>query len=252
MKPFIIAITLAAILAGLFAGCSAGPRAASEPDSSQEPSEQPQESQAQAPEIDPLAEVSLIQFSELSADEPVAVLETTHGVIKIRFFPDQAPKAVENFKGLIEQNYYNGKTFHKTVNEYMIQGGSLDGRGGGGASIFDGLPFELEWSPDLWHFRGAVSMVNTGEPESTLSQFIIIQNSEISEQTVADMQAAQFPSGVVDKYLEAGGSPHLDTKYTVFGQVIEGMETVDAIAALQASGAETPSEAVVILTATIE
>lgn len=108
------------------------------------------------------------------ADLPVAVLETSEGTIKIRLFPEQAPKAVENFIGLAKKGYYDGLNFHRVINDFMIQGGDPKGDGTGGESIWN-KPFEDEFSDLLHNFRGALSMANSGA-DTNGSQFFIVQN----------------------------------------------------------------------------
>lgn len=108
------------------------------------------------------------------ADLPVAALETSEGTIKIRLFPEQAPKAVENFIGLAKQGYYDGLTFHRVMNDFMIQGGDPKGDGTGGESMWN-KPFEDEFSDLLHNFRGSLSMANSGS-NTNGSQFFIVQN----------------------------------------------------------------------------
>lgn len=108
------------------------------------------------------------------ADLPVAVLETSEGTIKIRLFPEQAPKAVENFMELAKKGYYDGLTFHRVISDFMIQGGDPNGDGTGGESVWN-KPFEDEFSDLLHNFRGALSMANAGA-DTNGSQFFIVQN----------------------------------------------------------------------------
>lgn len=108
------------------------------------------------------------------ADLPVAVLETSEGTIKIRLFPEQAPKAVENFMELAKKGYYDGLTFHRVISDFMIQGGDPKGDGTGGESVWN-KPFEDEFSDLLHNFRGALSMANAGA-DTNGSQFFIVQN----------------------------------------------------------------------------
>jgi len=133
-----------------------------------------------------------------------AVLETKFGRIVISFFPDSAPNHVENFKRLARQGFYNGTTFHRVIPGFIIQGGdpntkdddrSNDGYGGPGYSI----PAEFN---ERSHRRGIVSMARGSDPNSAGSQFFIV---------VKD-------------------STFLDGQYTIFGQVVEGMNVVDMIA----------------------
>jgi len=171
---------------------------------------------------------SLPQFSPAGENDPVVTMQTTMGDIVIRLFPEQAPKAVENFITHSKDGYYDGLTFHRVISDFMIQGGDPNGNGSGGESIWGG-PFEDEFSPELANFRGALSMANSG-PDTNGSQFFIVQAKTVDEELIDQMNQAGFPEIIINKYKEVGGTPWLDNKHTVFGQVIEGMDVVDKIA----------------------
>jgi peptidyl-prolyl cis-trans isomerase B (cyclophilin B) len=185
----------------------------------------------------PASEIDLIQFEAPKAGDKIAVMTTSMGVMKIRLFPEDAPKTVENFIGLSEKGYYNGIAFHRVVEDFMIQGGDPTGTGMGGESIYStregdkGL-FEDEFSMKLWNFRGALSMANSG-PNTNSSQFFIVQRSEVTDGEISDMRGIQYPEEVVDQYAAIGGTPSLDWKHTVFGMVIEGLDVLDEIAAVE-------------------
>ncbi|WP_458412048.1 peptidylprolyl isomerase [Schinkia sp. CFF1] len=188
---------------------------------------------------------SLPQFEDVKAGNPVVTMKTTMGDIVIRLFPDQAPKAVENFITHSKDGYYNGLTFHRIINDFMIQGGDPNGNGSGGESIWGG-PFEDEFSPQLRNFRGALSMANSG-PNTNGSQFFIVQAKTVDEELIGQMKQAGFPDIVIDKYKEVGGAPWLDGKHTVFGQVIKGMDVVDKIASVKVnSTSSAPLQPVII------
>lgn len=178
---------------------------------------------------------TLPQFEkELVEGEKIAVVTVRdYGQFKIRFFPEQAPKAVENFIGLAEKGFYDELNFHRVVEDFMIQGGDPKGDGSGKESFW-GDPFEDEFSPELRNFYGAVSMANSGE-DSNGSQFFIVQNSDhyTDEQldSVEESNSKKMAEKVREKYKEVGGAPWLDDAHTVFGQVFEGMDVVDKIAA---------------------
>ncbi len=135
-----------------------------------------------------------------------ATLETSKGNIVIELYPDDAPKAVQNFVGLAEQGYYNGIIFHRISKGFVIQTGDSTGTGSGGRSIY-GKEFEDELNPDAPSFqegykRGTVAMANRG-PNTNTSQFFIMLND----------------------------APMMPKLYTIFGRVIQGMDVVDSIAA---------------------
>jgi len=177
--------------------------------------------------------------TEIAENEREVEMQTSLGNIKIKLFPDQAPKAVENFITHSENGYYDGLTFHRVMKEFMIQGGDPEGTGRGGKSIYD-EPFEDEFSNSLFHLRGALSMANSG-PNTNGSQFFIVQNSVFQ-----GGYEKEYPEQIVDAYEQNGGTPWLDFKHTVFGQVIEGMDIVDKIAAVETGEGDKPVEDVVI------
>jgi peptidyl-prolyl cis-trans isomerase B (cyclophilin B) len=153
------------------------------------------------------------------------------GDIKIRLFPSLAPKTVENFITHSKNRYYDGLIFHRVINGFMIQGGDPLGNGTGGESIW-GHPFEDEFTPVLHNLRGALSMANAG-PNTNGSQFFIVQADKVSDDLMEQMEMASekmFPTEILNAYREVGGTPWLDFRHTVFGQVYEGMDVVDEIA----------------------
>ena len=189
----------------------------------------------------------MLQFSQLKENETIATIKTTMGDIKIRFFPEKAPKAVENFIGLAKKGYYDNVTFHRVIKDFMIQTGDPTGTGYGGDSIW-GEPFKNEVNLELFHFYGAVSMANTGDTCSNTSQFFIVQNSSVEADILKQMESAGWPKAAVEQYKAVGGTYWLDTKHTVFGQVIEGMDVVEAIANVDVNANSKPRVDVLILT----
>lgn len=136
----------------------------------------------------------------------VAVIKTNMGTIELELLPKDAPKAVENFTKLANKGYYDGVTFHRVIDNFMIQGGDPTGTGRGGESIW-GKPFKDEISPDLkFDKAGILAMANAG-PNTNGSQFFI---------TLAS-------------------TPWLDGHYTIFGKVIKGMDVVQAIGKVKTS-----------------
>ena len=110
--------------------------------------------------------------------EEIVVFDTSMGEIKIRLFPDYTPKTVENFKGLVKKGYYDGITFHRVINDFMIQGGDPTATGTGGESLW-GEDFEDEFCDKLNNIRGSLAMANAG-PGTNASQFFINQKSNNS------------------------------------------------------------------------
>jgi peptidyl-prolyl cis-trans isomerase B (cyclophilin B) len=158
-----------------------------------------------------------LQAQTASGKEPRAVIETKLGSMEIRFFPDKAPKHVENFIKLAKAGFYDKTIFHRVIPGFMIQGGDPNtkdekdkakyGTGGPGYNV------KAEFN-DRPHVRGAVSMARSQDPDSAGSQFFIV---------VKD-------------------TPHLNGKYTVFGEVVKGMEVADKIVSQQRDSRDNPLE----------
>lgn len=173
---------------------------------------------------------------EVADNEDLIEMVTTEGSIKIKLFPEEAPKTVENFMTHAKDGYYDGLIFHRVIDNFMIQGGDPDGMGTGGESIW-GESFEDEFSNKLYNLRGALSMANSG-PNTNGSQFFIVQNSN----DMADgLLTEDYPEKIIDAYKD-GGTPHLDGMHTVFGQVIEGMDVVDNIAGAKTAEGDKPAK----------
>lgn len=174
---------------------------------------------------------------------PTAVLKTNQGEIKIQLFPEQAPMTVENFIRLAQKGYYDGTIFHRVISDFMIQGGDPEGNGTGGESIW-GHPFEDELSRELFNIRGALSMASSG-PNTNGSQFFIVQNKNMPKRYIKQMEPAGYPKEIIHAYKQ-GGTPWLDGRHTVFGQVITGMDVVDKIAKSKKDKMDKPLEDITI------
>ena len=159
---------------------------------------------------------------QLTADDMskmVAVIETTQGVIKFKFFPKEAPNHCRNFIKLARSGFYNNLIFHRVIKGFMIQGGDPTGNGTGGP----GWRVNAEFS-NLPHLKGTVSMARSNDPNSAGSQFFIC----------LDRQS------------------FLDGQYTAFGQVTEGQSVVDAIGALPTNPGDRPVQDAVMKKVYIE
>jgi cyclophilin family peptidyl-prolyl cis-trans isomerase len=142
-----------------------------------------------------------------------ATLNTSKGPIAVELFDDDAPKTVDNFKTLAGKGFYEGVIFHRVIPDFMIQGGDPTGTGSGGP----GYTFEDEFN-DRKVVRGALAMANAG-PNTNGSQFFIVT---------------------------ADACPWLDGKHTVFGQVSDGMNVVDAISGVETDASDRPRDDVKI------
>ncbi|MDD1388410.1 peptidylprolyl isomerase [Pediococcus pentosaceus] len=170
-------------------------------------------------------------------------IKTNQGDIKIQLFDELVPKTVKNFIELAEKGYYNGVIFHRVIPDFMIQGGDPTGTGMGGESIY-GRTFEDEFSNKLYNLNGALSMANAG-PNTNGSQFFIVTNSNVPKGMIKQLKAAEFPEEIVEAYRQ-GGTPWLDGRHTVFGQVFEGMDVVKAISKVKRNGEDRPNVDVVM------
>lgn len=189
-------------------------------------------------------ESDLAQFRLPQIGDTVVTLTTNYGDISVLMFPEAAPKTVENFVTHADNDYYDGIIFHRVMNDFMIQGGDPTGTGRGGESIWGGK-FEDEFNDHYFPFRGALAMANSGAATNG-SQFFIVQASTYSDQWDTVMAEYGFEDAMIEAHKALGGTPHLFNKHTVFGQVVKGMEFVDAIAAVKVGTADKPTEDVVI------
>ena len=176
---------------------------------------------------------------------PKAVIKTNRGEITVQLFPELAPKTVKNFIELAKKGYYDGVIFHRVIPDFMIQGGDPTGTGMGGESIY-GESFEDEFSRELFNLRGALSMANSG-PNTNGSQFFIVNNENVPANMLGQLEGAGFPAEIIEAY-KKGGTPWLDFRHTVFGHVVDGMNTVDEIANAQRGPQDRPVHYFVIET----
>jgi peptidyl-prolyl cis-trans isomerase B (cyclophilin B) len=167
------------------------------------------------------------------------VIHTDYGDIKVRLY-DETPKHKENFMKLAKEGYYDGLLFHRCIQAFMIQGGDPDSKnaqpgqmlGNGGP----GYTIPAEFVSTLFHKKGALSAARMGDnvnpnKESSGSQFYIVQGKTYTDAQL-DGMGKTFTEEQRKAYTTVGGTPHLDNGYTVFGEVVEGFEVIDKIAAL--------------------
>ncbi len=191
---------------------------------------------------------AFLNFEPVKSGDTIVTIRTNRGDIKVKMLPEAAPKAVENFVTHAKNGYYDGIIFHRVIRDFMIQGGDPTGTGMGGESIW-GKEFADEFSDKARNFRGALSMANAG-PGTNGSQFFIVQaGPETMDERMFPMlkrQGKSFSEDAVSAYMEKGGTPWLDGAHTVFGQVIEGMDIVDKIAAVKVDRNSKPYDEVSI------
>jgi cyclophilin family peptidyl-prolyl cis-trans isomerase len=183
--------------------------------------------QAPAAPPEPKKEASMPTGEKAGAKKEVAVIKTTMGTVVFEFLPDVAPKMVENFKDLAKSGFYNGTTFHRVINGFMIQGGdplskdddpNNDGTGSGPRKM------PAEFTTKYSHTRGMVSTARSNDPNSGSCQFFIVQKD----------------------------SKFLDNKYTIFGRVLEGLDVVDKISLVPKGQNDRPVKNVVMESVTVE
>lgn len=158
---------------------------------------------------------------------PRVTLDTSKGKIVIELYPDKSPKTVDNFVKYVKEGHYDGTVFHRVIAGFMVQGGGYDPSG---AERQTRPPIENESNNGLQNARGTIAMARTGDPHSATAQFYI---------NVVDNSSLNYVSAS-----QRWG-------YTVFGKVVEGMEAVDAIAAVKTGAGDRPVEPVVIKKATV-
>lgn len=193
------------------------------------------------------------QFKEPEKGETVAEIKIRdYGSIYVKFFKEEAPKAVENFTTHAREGYYDGLTFHRIIEDFMIQGGDPNGNGTGGESIW-GEDFEDEFSKDLHPYRGALCMANSG-PDTNGSQFFIVQSKKTYTKDYLAWLGmnigVEFDDEAVKNYGKVGGTPWLFESHTVFGQVYDGYDVLDEVAKVEKIDEEEgiPAEPVIIET----
>lgn len=206
------------------------------------------------------------QFSAPKAGDTIATIHTTMGDITVRFFPEEAPKAVENFVTHAQEGYYDGVEFFRVIDDFMIQGGDPTNMGTGGESIWGGT-FEDEICDYLSPYYGALCMANRGAFTGTNGSQFFIVTTKNNDTTLARefnekaAKAEQVAEEKLAKYEEVGGAMWLDfqigtlyannyvytaSTHCVFGQVLEGMDVAEAIAAVDTYSATQAKEADVL------
>ncbi len=235
---------------------------------------------------------------EMKGDEPILLIETDMGDIKVKLY-NETPKHRDNFIKLAEEGFFDGVTFHRVIENFMIQGGDPTTKENPSDTIDDaGYTIDAEFVKGLYHKKGALAAARLGDAEnpekkSSGSQFYIVQGkvftpdelnvvierknknqrnnlinnmlmkeadkimdkggnpdfTELYKQMQDTIQAVlstvkpyQLSQNQIDTYTTVGGTPHLDDDYTVFGEVIEGLEVIDKIAATKTDATDRPVE----------
>lgn len=186
--------------------------------------------------------------------ETTVVIETSMGTIKAVLYND-TPLHRDNFIKLVNEGWYNGSPFHRVIKNFMIQGGqNADGR------MDPGYKVPAEFRDNHFHKKGALCAARQGDqvnPQkaSSGSQFYIVQGEVFDERKLSfyeERLGKIFSAKQRQAYMTVGGTPHLDGDYTVFGEVIEGLDIVDKIAGVKTGYMDVPVEPVTINKITIE
>ena len=186
--------------------------------------------------------------------ETVVVIKTSMGTIKAKLYND-TPQHRDNFIKLVNEGWYNGSPFHRVINQFMIQGGqNADGR------LDPGYTVPAEFKDNHFHKKGALCAARQGDqvnPQkaSSGSQFYIVQGKTYDDRTLDMFESRMgkvFSARQRQAYKTVGGTPHLDGEYTVFGEVTEGLDVVDKIAAVETGRMDVPVKPVTIISVTIE
>lgn len=186
--------------------------------------------------------------------ETTVVIETSMGTIKAVLYKD-TPLHRDNFIKLVNEGWYNGSPFHRVIKNFMIQGGqNADGR------MDPGYKVPAEFRDNHFHKKGALCAARQGDqvnPQkaSSGSQFYIVQGEVFDERKLSfyeERLGKIFSAKQRQAYMTVGGTPHLDGDYTVFGEVIEGLDIVDKIAGVKTGYMDVPVEPVTINKITIE
>lgn len=241
MKVCYIALFIAFTIP-LFAGCS-----------SQQSGEQNNRTETAAAEERTPPETAETAPMRPVAKNQKAIISTDFGDMTIILY-DETPIHRDNFIKLATEGFFDGTLFHRVIKDFMIQGGDPDSRdaapnkplGMGGP----GYTLQAEFSPEFIHKKGALAAARQGDqmnPErrSSGSQFYIVQGKKVTPaelNTHASRTGAIYTTDQIKIYEEIGGTPFLDNQYTVFGEVIEGLDVIDRIANVQTGGGNRPAQ----------
>ncbi len=181
--------------------------------------------------------------------ESYVMIETDMGDMKVLLY-NSTPKHRDNMLKLAEEDFYKDLLFHRVIKDFMIQGGDPDSRNApAGQMLGQGGPgYQIDAEIGAKHFKGTLSAARlpdgaNPEKKSSGSQFFIVQGYQVSDQELdqwAQRKGIEYTSEQRKLYREVGGYPFLDEDYTVFGEVIEGLEVIDKLAAVRTGAGDRP------------
>lgn len=180
--------------------------------------------------------------------ESILLISTDYGNMKVKLY-NETPQHRDNFLKLVKENFYDSLLFHRVIQNFMIQGGDPDSRNAqpgtplGAGSL--GYTVPAEFNPKYIHKKGALAAARTNNPEkaSSASQFYLVQGKTFTDEELNrfEMQnKIKYTPEQREIYKTIGGTPHLDMGYTVYGEVIEGLDVIDKIGAVQTAPGDRP------------
>lgn len=179
-------------------------------------------------------------------------IKTSKGECIVMLY-NQTPKHRDNFLKLTKEGFYNGTLFHRVISQFMIQGGDPDSKTAAAGQALGsgdlGYRVEAEFRDSLFHKKGVLAAARDNNPEkaSSASQFYLVQgkiftDEELDKTRMSRMNGRIIPESQRRIYKSLGGTPHLDGNYTVYGEIVQGLAMVDAIASVATSPANRPLE----------
>lgn len=193
--------------------------------------------------------VFLGMTAQAQENETKVLIKTNYGDITVKLYND-TPKHRDNFIKLVNEGWYNGSPFHRIIKNFMIQGGqNADGR------LDPNYKIPAEFRSNHFHKKGALAAARMGDQvnpkkESSGSQFYIVQGKPVTErefEAYTTRYGKTFTEEMKEVYRTLGGTPHLDGDYTVFGEVVEGIEVVDKLASVETGYADVPVKPATII-----
>ena len=194
--------------------------------------------------------VLLLSFGTVMAKNRKVKIITPYGTMIIRLY-DQTPQHRDNFIKLVKSHFYDSTLFHRVINTFMIQGGDPESKHAqAGAMLGNGdvnytIPAEFEL--DLYHIKGALAAARDNNPTKASSgcQFYIVQGKKWTDDQLDNLEQTRLggrkiPVDQRERYKNIGGTPQLDQSYTIFGQVVKGMDVIDKIATQKTDAHDRP------------
>ena len=198
-----------------------------------------------------VAIAALIIMTSCGSKKELLLIETDYGNMKVSLY-DSTPLHRDNIKKLAREGYYDGTLFHRVIPGFMIQGGDPNSKGAGPTTRLGsgGPDYRLDAEIGAFHYKGTLAAARTGGPgnpekKSSGSQFYVVQGKPTTGAQLDQMGKSKgitYSAEAKARYEKDGGAPFLDGDYTVFGEVIEGMDVIDKIAAVRIGNSDRPAE----------